>query len=112
MRIEERFRDLKCDRFGCAFHYSLTRTAPRPAILLLLQALATFVAWLTALASDADRAVHYGGIVTPRARRHYALLRIGGERLRQTYSTISPRDRLRAFTRPPQWSLRELEIPG
>lgn len=29
MQIEESFRDLKCDRFGCAFCYSLTRTAPQ-----------------------------------------------------------------------------------
>lgn len=112
MQIEESFRDLKCDRFGCAFHYSLTRTAPRLAILLLLHALATFVAWLSALASDAQTTLRYGGIVTPRARRHYSLLRIGWERLRRKGLLISHRELRHAFTHPPGWSLRELEIPG
>jgi len=42
MQIEESFRDLKCDRYGSAFCYSLTRTAKRLAILLLLHALATW----------------------------------------------------------------------
>ena len=37
MQIEESFRDLKRDHFGCTFHYSLTRTVAR----------------LTALVSDA-----------------------------------------------------------
>ena len=110
--VEESFRNLKCDRFGCAFHYSLTRTAPRLAILLPLHALATFVAWLTALVADAQAALRYGGIVTPRSRRHYSLLRIGWETLRQRWTTISLRDLRHAFTHPPQWWLRELEMPG
>lgn len=112
MQIEESFRDLKCDRFGCAFHYSLTRTAPRLAILLLLHALATFVAWLSALAAHAESTIRYGGITSQRARRHYSRLRIGWEALRQRWTTISLRDLRRAFTHPPQWALQELEIPG
>ena len=34
MQIEQSFRDLKCDRFGCAFYYSLTRKPERIAMLL------------------------------------------------------------------------------
>jgi hypothetical protein len=45
MQIEQSFRDLKCERFGCAFYYSLTRKPKRIAMLLLIHALATFVAW-------------------------------------------------------------------
>jgi len=111
MQIEQSFRDLKCDRFGCAFHYSLTRTAQRLAVLLLVHALATFVAWLTALVDDAHSTLRYGGIVTARPRRHYSLLRVGWERLRQQCAVPSPRDLWRVCTHPPQWSLRELEIP-
>lgn len=111
MQIEESFRDLKCDRFGCAFHYSLTRTSKRLSILLLLHALATFVAWLTALASDAQTDERYGGIITPRQRRHYSRLRLGWEALRQRWVVISTRDLWRAFKRPPRWLLQEPEIP-
>jgi hypothetical protein len=112
MQIEESFRDLKCDRFGCAFHYSLTRRAPRLLVLLLLQALATFLAWLTALAASThDHTVHYGGIATARGRRHYSRLRVGWEMLRQRALLVSRRDLLRAFRHPPQWALDELEMP-
>lgn len=112
MQIEEGFRDLKCDRYGCAFCYSLTRGAGRLAMLLLLHALATFVAWLSALTSDAQTAIRHGGIVSKRARRHYSLLRIGWEALRQRGAPPPHQDLGRAFTHPPQWALRELEIPG
>jgi len=112
MQIEESFRDLKCDRYGSAFCYSLTRTAKRLAILLLLHALATFVAWLSALMSDAQTTIRHGGIISKRARRHYSLLRIGWETLRQRWTRISTRDLWRVFLRPPPWWLPELEIPG
>ncbi len=112
MQIEEGFRDLKCDRYGCAFCYSLTRGAERLAVLLLLHALATFVAWLSALASDAQTAIRHGGIVGSRARRHYSRLRLGWEALRQRWAPLSHRNLWRAFTHPPQWALQELEIPG
>lgn len=112
MQIEEGFRDLKCDRYGCAFCYSLTRGAERLAMLLLLHALATFVAWLSALAEDASSLIRYGGITSQRTRRHYSLLRIGWERLRRTDATLTLRDLWRTFNHPPREWLRELEIPG
>jgi hypothetical protein len=111
MQIEESFRDLKCDRFGCAFHYSLTRSAQRLAVLLLLHALATFVAWLSALADDDESTKRHGGIVTPCARRHYSRLRIGWERLRQHWTPIRISDLWHAFASPPRWWLQELALP-
>ena len=45
MQIEQSFRDLKCERFGCAFYYSRTRKPARIAMLLLIHALASFFAW-------------------------------------------------------------------
>lgn len=111
MQIEESFRDLKCDRYGCAFSYSLTRSAKRLAVLLLLHALATFVAWLCALTSNTQTTIRLGGVVSGRGRRHYSLLRIGWETLRQQWTTITRRDLWDVFLRPPQWWLQELEIP-
>lgn len=111
MQIEESFRDLKCDRFGCAFCYSLTRSAGRLAMLLLLHALATFIAWLSALASNAHTAICHGGIDSKRGRRHYSLLRIGWETLRQQWIRITPENLWRVFRKPPPGWLQELEIP-
>jgi hypothetical protein len=82
MQIEESFRDLKCERFGCAFHHSLTRKPERIAILLLLQALTSFLVYLVAQQLDERSAqVIYGGIVG--SRRHFSLHRIAWEVLRK-----------------------------
>lgn len=51
MQIEEAFRDLKSHRYGVAFETSLTRKSDRLTVLLLLQTLACFAAWLIALAA-------------------------------------------------------------
>ncbi|MDR0776784.1 MAG: transposase [Azonexus sp.] len=48
MQIEEAFRDLKSHRYGLGLEDSLTRLAPRLSVLLLLNALANFAAWLLA----------------------------------------------------------------
>lgn len=112
MQIEEGFRDLKCDRYGCAFCLSLTRSAQRLSILLLLHALATFIAWLSALAADASSTIRYGGITSQRARRHYSRLRIGWERLCRGEATILLHELWHAFKHPPQEWLREQEVPG
>lgn len=84
MQIEKSFRDLKCLQYGCAFDQSLTRSCARLGVLLLINALASFVAWLTGLTLDEREALSkHGGIVAPRARRHYGLLRLGWEALRR-----------------------------
>ena len=82
MQIEESFRDLKCERFGCAFHHSLTRKPERIAILLLLQALASFLVHLVATRLDERSAqITYGGIVG--SRRHFSMHRIAWEAIRK-----------------------------
>lgn len=84
MQIEKSFRDLKCVQYGCAFDQSLTRSCARLGILLLIHALASFVAWLTGLTLDEREALgNHGGIFAPRPRRHYSLLRLGWEALRR-----------------------------
>jgi len=83
MQIEQSFRDLKSGRYGCALRYSLTRGAQRISILLLLHALACFVAWLCGLAASGSHQILHCAVRTT-SRSHYSLLRIGWERLRQT----------------------------
>lgn len=89
MQIEKSFRDLKCVRYGCAFDHSLTRSCARLGILLLIHALASFLAWLTGLTLDESEALgKHGGIFAPRPRRHYSLLRLGWEALRRGDTSI------------------------
>lgn len=54
MQIEQSFRDLKSHRYGVGFEDSLTRTRDRLATLLLILALASFVAWVTARTATRD----------------------------------------------------------
>lgn len=46
MRIEEHIRDTKCPHYGMGLKNSLTRCPQRMDILLLIAAMATFIAWL------------------------------------------------------------------
>src|SRR5690606_18069375 len=52
MQIEEAFRDLKSHRYGSGFEDSLTRKPERLAVLLLLQSLAAFAAWVMGHAAE------------------------------------------------------------
>jgi len=78
MQIEQSFRDLKSHQFGHGFEDSLTRLAPRLEIMLLIHALALFVAWLVGL-----QAQHagYDRWLAPNnsSRQLYSLIRVGGE---------------------------------
>lgn len=55
MQIEEAFRDLKSHRYGVGFTDSLTRKAKRAGVLMLLNRLASFAAWLMAIAARNTR---------------------------------------------------------
>lgn len=112
MQIEQSFRDLKCERFGCAFYYSLTRRAERLAILLLIHALATFLAWLCALCTRVRALVYYGGVLSPRATRHYSRLRIGWEALRRCAPEPTAQQMWRAYCKPPTWFIANLKMPS
>lgn len=50
MQIEESFRDLKSHRYGMGFEDSQTRDSKRLSVLMLLNLLAGFAAWLLSLA--------------------------------------------------------------
>jgi hypothetical protein len=85
MQIESSFRDLKSHRFGCAFEDTLTRSAERLEVLLLIHLLATLAAWLAALAAIARHEYRF----------RISLLRHGWESLRSGERRIeSPRHAL------------------
>lgn len=78
MQIEESFRDLKSHRFGMGFEDSQSRKAERLQMLLLIHALAQWVAWLMGLAAITLR---LDRLLAPNASRtlHYSTMRIGRE---------------------------------
>lgn len=82
MQIEQSFRDLKSDRYGCGFCHSLTRKAPRLAVLLVLHAMASLIAWLQGVALSHMKRTTHCAIRAATKRAHYSLLRIGWEGLR------------------------------
>ena len=82
MQIEEAFRDLKSHRYGVAFENSLTRRSERLTVLLLLQTLACFAAWLLGLAAQHAKVPDP---MTRQAKHHnrYSLIRRGWVWLRR-----------------------------
>lgn len=90
MQIELSFRDLKSQRYGCAFDDSLTRKAPRLTVLLLLHALASFVAWLQGVSLNVlNQTTHCAVRVHPE-RARYSIVRIGWESLRRKHGLPPP----------------------
>jgi hypothetical protein len=85
MQIEQSFRDLKSTRYGAAFELSLTRRAERLAVLLLLLALATFVAWLAGLACRTQQHEDHCVPQPAQRRRRYSVIRVGWEALRRPW---------------------------
>lgn len=76
MRIEEAFRDLKSHHYGMGFEDSLSRQHERLTVLLLLQTLAQFAAWVM------GRAAALPGLPDPLSRQpshraRYSCLRRG-----------------------------------
>lgn len=80
MQIELSFRDLKSHRYGNGFEDSLTRSAKRIEILLLVHTMATFASWLAGLACCAT-GMDYWLSPNSSSRRLYSLMRIGREAL-------------------------------
>lgn len=77
MQIEEAFRDLKSHRYGFAFRGNNCRCSFRLEALLLLAALAMFIAWLAGLHAM-SQSLHYGMQAnTERNRNVLSVLTIG-----------------------------------
>jgi hypothetical protein len=82
MQIEESFRDLKSHRFGMGFEDSQTRDERRLSVLLLLNMLAGFVAWLLGLALKRCTVNHDPMAARPSLRQRYSVFRRSIEWLR------------------------------
>lgn len=86
MQIEQSFRDLKSHRYGCAFEDTLTRTARRLEMLLLIHALASLLAWLEGLAVVSATMLRTG---KHPGKGRYSTLWIGWESLRRQRNRLS-----------------------
>ena len=76
MQIEEAFRDLKNSRFGVGLEHSQSRKQERLHILLLLQTLAEFAAWVTAITAKLTQ--HYEPVARQiKKRLKYSMQRLG-----------------------------------
>jgi hypothetical protein len=84
MQIEQSFRDLKSHRYGVGFEDSLTRTSDRLAALLLILALASFLAWAIARSTAKDVVLAVRATIT-RSKRPSAISwhRTGWQLLRE-----------------------------
>ncbi|MDR2189105.1 MAG: hypothetical protein LBE62_13855 [Azonexus sp.] len=84
MQIEASFRDLKCHRYGLGLRDSLTRLAPRLSVLLLLNVLATFAAWLLARTLEINPQPDDPLTAQQKHRKGYSPIRHAMEWLRRT----------------------------
>ncbi len=109
MQIELGFRDLKSARFGAAFRYCMTRSAERLQVLLLIHALATFVAWLAGLSLDHRSKKAYAGMNLKRMKRHYSTLRLGFEALKR-YRIRSLKPLWQALMHPPPSVVKQMVL--
>jgi hypothetical protein len=101
MQIEAAFRDLKSHRYGMGFEDSLSRQPQRLTVLLMLQTLAQFAAWVIA------RAATLPGLPDPLSRQpgqraRYSCLRRGLEWLRRP----RPPPDMRAWIQSPKLNQR------
>lgn len=83
MQIEQSFRDLKSHRYGCAFDDTLTRSAQRLEMLLLIHMLAALAAWLVGLTATARA---HARVCTSSLLKRYSVLWIGWACLRHGIS--------------------------
>jgi hypothetical protein len=99
MQIEQSFRDLKSHRYGVGFEDSLTRTRDRLAVLLLILALATFVAWIAArTAARAVIAATAAMLTRSTSPGVLSWHRVGWRLLRELREPIAQRAGLAAIT--------------
>lgn len=84
MQIEEAFRDLKSHRYGRGFEDSLTRIGKRLTVLLLLDALATFAAWIVGTKAKEQQLDLY--LAPGKSMRDaYSIVRLGWEALKHRW---------------------------
>ena len=108
MRIEQTFRVLKSHQFGFGFEDSRSRTAGRIAVLLLVNALAVFLAWLAGtLAQRRNLEPRYQSHGN-RKRRSLSVVTLGWMALADEAIKLAHRELTEALRLlsepPPQWN--------
>lgn len=77
MQIEEGFRDLKSSRYGYGFEDSYSTKPKRIQVLLLIAALASFIAWLTGWVAEKNNLHYQFQSNTIKTRRVLSLFYLG-----------------------------------
>ncbi|MGH8153443.1 MAG: transposase, partial [Rhodanobacteraceae bacterium] len=111
MQIELSFRDLKSHRYGQAFEDSLTRKGSRIEILLLINALAAFAAWLVGIACEASGIDQWLAPYRSK-RRLYSVMRLGREALVRRWLTIPLGQLVTHLRKPTPQLLDQLSAPA
>jgi hypothetical protein len=99
MQIEQSFRDLKSHRYGMGFEDSQTRDSKRLSVLMLLNLLAGFAAWLLSLAVARTRIEPDPLAARPSTRARYSDFRRAIEWLRKRVWPPPLREAFRAMAR-------------
>ena len=99
MQIEEAFRDTKSKRLGFSIRESLTRNLERLEILLLIGALATFMAWLLGVITELKQWHRRYQSNTNNARRVLSTFFIGCQVAADNQLTLRPSDYTMALNR-------------
>lgn len=98
MQIEEGFRDIKCERYGLGLSTSLTGSAKRLEILLLLGALALLILWMSGIAAIVEKHHYRYQSNTTRNRNVLSSVFIGMQVMRHHPGVFSKTQLLSAIT--------------
>ena len=92
MRIEHGFRTLKSHQFGFAFEDSQSRSAERIVVLLLIHALALFLAWIAGWAAQRTGLSRKLQSNTDRQHRNFSIITLGWMALTMIRMKLSSTD--------------------
>lgn len=99
MRIEHGFRTLKSHQFGFALEDSQTRSADRIAVLLMIHALALFLAWIAGCAAQRSNLHPQLRSNADRQQQNFSIITLGWMALTLLRLRLSTRDFESAFRR-------------
>lgn len=101
MRIEHGFRTLKSHQFGFALEDSQSRSADRISVLLLIHALALFLAWIAGWAAQRSGLHHKLKSNADRKQQNLSIVTLGWMALTLIGQRLSEHDITAALQTPP-----------
>jgi hypothetical protein len=113
MRIEQSFRTLKSHQFGFGFEDSRSRTAGRIAVLLLINALAVYLAWIAGNLAEQENLQSRFRSNGNRKRRTISVITLGwmvlvDDCIRLLHSELE--EAMRLLSEPPPWETDPLSM--